>query len=74
MQLWHLLGERHRDLIEVSSLSTSHSICKLITPQERYEKEKKLEKLMKHAHRDMGKEFRMDPILQNMIWPDIWII
>jgi translation initiation factor IF-3 len=54
-----LARERHRDLVEVSSLSPSHSVCKLITPQERYEKEKKMEKLLKRSYRDMGKEFRL---------------
>ena len=54
-----LSRERRLDLVEVSSISTLHSICKLISPQDRYQKGKKEEKVIKDSRRDMEKEFQV---------------
>jgi translation initiation factor IF-3 len=49
--------QRNMDLVEVSSTS-DRSICKFISSKERYEKDKKVEKLRKEALRCMEKEFQ----------------
>jgi translation initiation factor IF-3 len=51
--------QRHMDLVEVSSISKPHPICKFMSSHERYEKGKKAEKLRKELQRDMEKEFRL---------------